>query len=164
MIDETQNIQKQTSEAIDELLQLVSFRIADEEFGVDIIKVQEIIRMVDITRVPNTPHYVIGVINLRGKVIPIIDMRRRLNLKETPYTKDTRIVVVEEENKIVGFIVDSVSEVLRISSSVLEPPPPMVSGISSDFITSIAKLEGRLLILLDLEKVLAKDDVKEDEE
>jgi len=164
MIDETQNIQKQTSEAIDELLQLVSFRIADEEFGVDIIKVQEIIRMVDITRVPNTPHYVIGVINLRGKVIPIIDMRRRLNLKETPYTKDTRIVVVEEENKIVGFIVDSVSEVLRISSSVLEPPPPMVSGISSDFITSIAKLEGRLLILLDLEKVLAKDDEKEEEE
>jgi purine-binding chemotaxis protein CheW len=164
MIDETQNIQKQTSEAIDELLQLVSFRIADEEFGVDIIKVQEIIRMVDITRVPNTPHYVIGVINLRGKVIPIIDMRRRLNLKETPYTKDTRIVVVEEENKIVGFIVDSVSEVLRISSSVLEPPPPMVSGISSDFITSVAKLEGRLLILLDLEKVLAKDDEKEEEE
>lgn len=166
MIDETQNTQQQakSTEAIDELLQLVSFRIADEEFGVDIIKVQEIIRMVDITRVPNTPHYVIGVINLRGKVIPIIDMRRRLNLKETPYTKDSRIVVVEEENKIVGFIVDSVSEVLRISSSVLEPPPPMVSGISSDFITSIAKLEGRLLILLDLEKVLAKDEEKEEED
>jgi len=79
MVDEVQNIQLQTNEVAEELIQIVSFRIANEEFGIDIIKVQEIIRMVDITRVPNTPNYVIGVINLRGKVIPIIDMRRRLN-------------------------------------------------------------------------------------
>ena len=156
-----QNIQLQTNEVAEELIQIVSFRIANEEFGIDIIKVQEIIRMVDITRVPNTPNYVIGVINLRGKVIPIIDMRRRLNLVETPYTKDTRIVVIEEDGKVVGFIVDSVSEVLRISKSITEPPPPMVAGISSDFINYIAKLEGRLLILIDLEKVLMNDEVEE---
>lgn len=164
MIDEIQNKQEKGSESVEELIQLVSFRIGDEEFGVDIIKVQEIIRMAEITRVPNTPHYVIGVINLRGKVIPIIDMRRRLGLTETPYTKETRIVVVEEENKIVGFIVDSVSEVLRISKSITEPPPPMVSGIRSDFITAIAKLEGRLLILLDLEAVLSKEEEVEETE
>ncbi len=163
MMDEVQNIHLQANEVAEELIQIVSFRIANEEFGIDIIKVQEIIRMVDITRVPNTPNYVIGVINLRGKVIPIIDMRRRLNLLETPYTKDTRIVVIEEDRKVVGFIVDSVSEVLRISKNITEPPPPMVSGISSDFINSIAKLEGRLLILLDLEKVLMSDEVEEKE-
>ncbi len=162
-MDEVQNIHLQANEVAEELIQIVSFRIANEEFGIDIIKVQEIIRMVDITRVPNTPNYVIGVINLRGKVIPIIDMRRRLNLLETPYTKDTRIVVIEEDRKVVGFIVDSVSEVLRISKNITEPPPPMVSGISSDFINSIAKLEGRLLILLDLEKVLMSDEVEEKE-
>lgn len=163
MVDEIQNIKLQSNEVGEELIQIVSFRIANEEFGIDIIRVQEIIRMVDITRVPNTPDYVIGVINLRGKVIPIIDMRRRLNLVEAPYTKETRIVVIEEEGKVVGFIVDSVSEVLRISNSITEPPPPMVSGISSDFISSIAKLDGRLLILLDLEKVLMNEEVEEQE-
>ncbi len=144
-----------------ELIQLVGFRIADEEFGVDIIKVQEIIRMVDITRVPNTPAFVEGVINLRGKVIPIIDMRKRLELATKPYDKDTRITVVEIENRIVGFIVDSVSEVIRIEKSITEPPPPMVSNINSDFITAIAKLDNRLLILLDLNEILTSDEVIE---
>lgn len=144
-----------------ELIQLVGFRIADEEFGVDIIKVQEIIRMVDITRVPNTPAFVEGVINLRGKVIPIIDMRKRLELATKPYDKDTRITVVEIENRIVGFIVDSVSEVIRIEKSITEPPPPMVSNINSNFITAIAKLDNRLLILLDLNEILTSDEVIE---
>ena len=140
------------------LIQLVSFKIGEEEFGVDITKVQEIIRMVDITRVPNAPHFVEGVINLRGKVIPIIDMRKRLELDSKEYDKDTRIIVVEIEGKIVGFIVDSVSEVLRIDQAVTEAPPPMVSGINAEFITSIAKLDDRLLILLDLEKVLTSEE------
>ena len=140
------------------LIQLVSFKIGEEEFGVDITKVQEIIRMVDITRVPNAPHFVEGVINLRGKVIPIIDMRKRLELDSKDYDKDTRIVVVEIEGKIVGFIVDSVSEVLRINQAVTEAPPPMVAGINSEFITSIAKLDDRLLILLDLERVLTSEE------
>jgi len=145
----------------DEVVQLVSFNIGDEEFGVDILKVQEINRMVEITRVPNSPDYVEGVINLRGKVIPIIYMRKRLGMPAKPLDKDTRIIVVEIDKKVIGFIVDSVNEVLRINKSITEPPPSMVAGIDSDFITAIAKLEDRLLILLDLEKILTKSEVDE---
>lgn len=146
---------------IEEELQLVGFKIGEEEFGVDIIKVQEINRMVDITRVPNAPFFVEGVINLRGKVIPIIDMRKRLDLPKSSYTKDTRIVVVENESRIVGFIVDSVSEVIRLNKSITETPPPMVSGIKADFITAIAKLDDRLLILLDLNVILESEELEE---
>jgi purine-binding chemotaxis protein CheW len=142
-----------------EIVQLVSFNIGDEEFGVDILRVQEINRMVEITRVPNSPEYVEGVINLRGKVIPIIQMRKRMNMDAKPLDKDTRIVVVEINKKVIGFIVDGVNEVLRIDKTVTEAPPAMVSGIDSDFITSIAKLEDRLLILLDLEKILSTNEV-----
>lgn len=144
----------------DELLQLVSFNIGDEEFGVDILKVQEINRMVQVTRVPNTPDYVLGVINLRGKVIPIIDMRYRLGMSPKEFDKDTRIVVVEIESKVIGFVVDAVSEVIRINKSITEPPPPMVAGIDSEYITAIGKLEDRLLILLDLRKILSSEEHK----
>ncbi len=142
----------------DELLQLVSFNIGEEEFGVDILKVQEINRMVDITRVPNAPDYVEGVINLRGKVIPIIDLRHRLNMTQKEVDKDTRIIVVELENKIIGFIVDAVNEVLRINKSITEAPPAMIAGIDAEYITSIGKLEDRLLILLDLERILTTEE------
>lgn len=146
---------------IDSLLQLVSFNINEEEFGLDILKVQEINRMVEITRVPNTPDFVVGVINLRGKVIPIIDLRARLGMPDKVYDKDTRIIVVELEGKVIGFIVDKVNEVLRINKNITEPPPPMAGGVNSDFITAVGKLENRLLILLDLNKVLT---TKEHEE
>lgn len=137
-----------------ELLQLVTFHLGDEEFAVDILNIQGINRMVEITKVPNAPDYVEGIINLRGKVIPIIDLRKRLGLPPTEYTKSTRFIVVEIDNKIIGFIVDSVSEVLRIDSSITEPPPQVVSGIDTEYITAVAKLEDRLIILLDLEKIL----------
>jgi purine-binding chemotaxis protein CheW len=139
----------------DRLLQLVSFKIGAEEFGVEILKVQEINRMLEVTRVPNTPHYVEGVINLRGKVIPIIDLRSRFGLERRMHDSHTRVVVVEVGGKTVGFVVDSVQEVLRIRSSVTEPPPDIVAGINSGFITAVGKLEDRLLILLDLEKIVA---------
>lgn len=145
----------------DELIQLVSFTIGDEEFGVDILKVQEINRMVDVTRVPNTPEYVDGVINLRGKVIPIIDLRRRFEMKRKEKDKNTRIIVVELAGKVLGFVVDAVSEVLRIPKSVTEPPPSIIAGIDAEYITAIAKLETRLLILLDLERVLTTEEHKE---
>jgi purine-binding chemotaxis protein CheW len=155
-MNETVDIKGKTQVGVvsDELLQLVSFKIGDEEFGVEILKVQEINRMLDVTRVPNAPEYVDGVINLRGKVIPIIDLRRRLGMERKEHDKNTRIVVVELSGKVVGFVVDAVSEVLRIPKSVTEPPPPIVSGIEAAYITSVGKLEDRLLILLDLEKVL----------
>jgi purine-binding chemotaxis protein CheW len=140
--------------AVNELLQLVSFKISDEEFGVDILKVQEIIRMLEITQVPNAPMYVDGVINLRGKVIPIVDLRSRFGMERRERDRNSRIVVVELSGKIIGFVVDSVNEVLRIPKNVTEPPPPIVTGVDSEYITAVGKLDDRLLILLDLDKVL----------
>ncbi len=133
---------------------MVSFKIGSEEFGVDILEVQEINRMVEITKVPQAPHYVEGVINLRGKVIPIVDLRKRFNLELKEYDKNTRIVVVDIEGNIMGLVVDSVSEVLRLSSSTIEPAPEIVTGINSEYIKGVAKLEDRLLIFLDLSKVI----------
>ncbi|HEX2868310.1 MAG TPA: chemotaxis protein CheW [Ignavibacteriales bacterium] len=141
-----------------ELLQLVSFTIGREEFGVDILKVQEIIRMIEITSIPNSPSFVEGVINLRGKVIPVISLRKRLGLERLEHDRNTRIVVVELSGRTIGFIVDSVSEVLRIPQNTTEAPPSLVAGINSEYITSIAKLEGKLLILLDLDKVLVEEE------
>lgn len=145
----------------EELLQLVSFNIGEEEFGVDILKVQEIIRIVEVTRVPNAPEYVDGVINLRGKVIPIIDLRRRFGMERKEKDKNTRIIVVELNGKVLGFVVDAVSEVLRIPRSVTEPPPSIIAGIDAEYITAIGKLENRLLILLDLERVLSVGEQEE---
>jgi len=154
--------QQMTAQAgSDELLQLVSFKIGEEEFGVDILKVQEINRMVEVTRVPNAPEYVDGVINLRGKVIPIVDLRRRLGMPRKEHSKDTRIVVVELNGKITGFVVDAVSEVLRIPRSVTEPPPSIVAGIEAEYITAVGKLEDRLLILLDLERIFSAQETQQ---
>jgi purine-binding chemotaxis protein CheW len=144
--------------ASDELLQLVSFRIGEEEFGVDILRVQEINRMLEVTRVPSAPEFVDGVINLRGKVIPIIALRRRFGMERKENDKNTRIIVVELNGRIVGFVVDAVNEVLRIPKSITEPPPPIVAGIGAEYIRSVGKLDDRLLILLDLEGVLSEGD------
>ena len=148
-----------TQKRDDELLQLVTFSTGDEEFGVDILRVQEIIRMMDITKVPNSPEFVEGVINLRGKVIPIIDLRRRFGLQSKAHDKHTRIIVIEINTMIVGFVVDSVSEVLRIPTSTVEPPPPVVAGLESEYISGVGKLEDRLLILLDLDRLLSRADI-----
>jgi len=147
----SQNEQKQS----DEILQLVSFNIGEEEFGVDILKVQEINRMLNVTRVPNAPEYVEGVINLRGKVIPVVDLRKRFGLPPKEHDKNTRIIVIELSGKTVGFVVDSVKEVLRIPKSVTEPPPALATNINAEYITAVGKLDDRLLTLLDMEKVLS---------
>ncbi|RRD70090.1 MULTISPECIES: chemotaxis protein CheW [unclassified Desulfovibrio] len=144
----------------DELLQLVTFSIGDEEFGVNILKVQEIIRSMEITKVPRAPEFVEGVINLRGKVIPIIDLRRRFGLKPKAHDKNTRIIVIEITNIVVGFVVDAVSEVLRIPASTVEPPPPVVAGVDSEYISGVGKLADRLLIMLDLDRLLSSDDME----
>ena len=147
----------EAKQGAEELLQLVSFNIGDEEFGVDILQVQEINRMLEVTRVPNAPEHVDGVINLRGKVIPIIDLRRRFGMPRKEHDKHTRIVVVELHGRVIGFVVDAVREVLRIPRSVTEPPPSITGGVNDEYITAVGKLEDRLLILLDLEKVLGAD-------
>ena len=144
----------------DQLLQLVTFSTGDEEFGVDILKVQEIILPMAITKVPKAPEFVEGVINLRGKVIPVIDLRRRFGLKSKTQDKYTRIIVIEINQMIVGFVVDSISEVLRIPANTVEPPPPVVAGLESEYISGVGKLEDRLLILLDLDRLLSREDVE----
>jgi len=149
-------MQQQTKHA--SLLQLVSFLIDQEEFGVDILNVQEIIRPVDITRVPNAPAFVEGVINLRGRIVPVVDLRKRFNLPARERDKNSRIIVVELGDKIVGFMVDAVRQVLRVDASVIEPPPELAIGIDAGYITGVAKLEDRLLILLDLERILSEEE------
>jgi purine-binding chemotaxis protein CheW len=154
------NINKEQRIETAELLQLVTFNIGKEEFGVDILNVQEINRMTHITKVPNAPHFVEGVINLRGRVIPVIDLRLKLKIEKKEYDKNTRIIVVEVENKTIGFIVDSVNEVLRIPANLTEAPPDMVSGIESEYIKSVGKLEDRLLILIDIQKIIQINEMK----
>ena len=144
--------------AMSEERQLVVFQLGAELYGVEIARVHEIIRLQTVTRVPRAPSFVEGVINLRGRVIPVVDMRRRFGLPTAEHTRATRIVVVEIGDQVVGIIVDSVSEVLRINSSTVEPPSPVVAGIDSEYLHGIAKLPERLVILLDVDRVLARDE------
>ena len=123
-------------------------------YGVDIGDVREIIRMQNVTRVPGTPIYMEGVINLRGKVVPVVDLRKRLDLKVKAQTKESRIVVVDIGGKDVGVIVDGVTEVLRIPLASVEPPSQMIANSDSAYIRGIAKLGDKLVILLELDKVL----------
>ncbi len=136
------------------MLQLVSFTVGGEEFGVDILRVQEINRMQVVTRVPNAPAYVDGVISLRGKVIPIVNTRRRLGIEPREPDKDTRIIVVELRGTILGLVVDAVSKVMRLSPALTEAPPSMVAGLDANLITAVGKVEDRLLLILDLDRLL----------
>lgn len=139
-------------------MQLVSFQLAKEEYGIEITRVQEIILMGEITRVPQTPVYIKGLINLRNTVIPIVDLRLRFGLQEQEPSDETRIMVMNVGGKTVGIIVDAVSEVLRISKDQISNPPPTVAGLGREYLTGLVKLEKRLLILLDIDKILGKAD------
>lgn len=145
----------------DELIQLVSFMLAEEEYGVEVLKVREIIRLTTITKMPNVPQHVEGIINLRGKVIPIISMRRRFNLMESEDSSQTRIIIMDVCGTLTGFIVDSVSEVIRIHSSEIQPPPSMTmsgGGIGQEFITGVFNHADRLLIIMDIDKMFSEDE------
>jgi purine-binding chemotaxis protein CheW len=137
------------------LLQLVSFHVGSEEFGLDILRVQEIIRIQPLTRVPNLPSYINGVINLRGSVIPVIGLRDRLGLDTQAADKKTRIIVANVHEQVLGFVVDEVSEVLRIHSDTVETTP-RIGEIERDYISGIGKLDSRLLLLLNLEELVTE--------
>ncbi len=135
--------------------ELVSFKLGDEEFATSIKWVNQIIRYQQITPVPNTPSFVEGVINLRGKVIPVVDLRKRLGNDEQNIEKRTRILNIEMDNKIIGFIVDEVTGVLSMPVNLIDKTPDIVvAGVESAYINGVCKLDGRLLILLDFTKIL----------
>ena len=134
--------------------QLVVFKLAEEEYAVSILQVQEIKRMTEITRVPHTPDYLKGVMNLRGSVLPVIDLKKRLNLPQKDYTDDTRIIIVKAVEIAVGLIVDAVSEVTAVQAEQIEPPQAVTGNIGENYISGVGKLENRLLILLNLEELI----------
>lgn len=135
--------------------QMVVFELENELYGVDIHQVQEIIRVPQITRVPRTPDFVEGVINLRGSVIPILDLRKRFGFPPGGEEDDRRIVVVEMDDKTLGVIVDAVTEVLLVDESAVEPPSPYIVTVDSQYIVGVARLDEQLIIVLDLNQVLS---------
>ncbi len=142
-------------------LQVVSFRLAQEEYAIEITRVQEIILIGEVTSLPQTPPYIKGVINLRSTVIPIVDLRLRFGLPLEEVTDETRIMVVNVAGKTIGLIVDAVSEVLRIAQEQISPPPPTVAGLEQNYLVGLAKLDERLLILLDIEQIILEEDQSE---
>jgi purine-binding chemotaxis protein CheW len=146
---------------VSDTIQVVSFKLGSEEYGVDIAQVQEINRMVSITHVPRAPQFMEGVINLRGQLIPIIDLRARFGMPRTEHTKNTRIVVTEIGAKRVGMVVDSVSEVLRLATDHIEEAPEMITGVDTEYIRGVGKIEDRLIILLDLARIISGAEKRE---
>lgn len=138
-----------------EVIQLVGLKLGEEEYAIDVLKIQEIIRTVDITSVPRTDSFVLGVMNLRGKVIPVIDLRVRFSLDKMDFDKETRIIVVKFETENIGFVVDEVTEVIRINKKMVEPTPPLVGSVGQEYILGICKYADRLIILLDIDSVIA---------
>ena len=135
-------------------LQVVAFKLRDEEYGVNIFQVQEIRNLVDITRVPFAASYIQGVINLRGSVLPVIDLKKRLGLEPTPYTDDTRIVTVMVGELPVGMLVDAVTEVLTIKTKLVDPKKAVDKTDISKFLSGIGNIDGRLVIMLNLEEIV----------
>ena len=145
-------------------VQVVGFRIGNETYGVRISAVREIVRVPEITAVPNAPEAVEGVINLRGKIIPVLDLRKRFGQTNIQADKKNRILVVELENRLLGLIVNSASEVLKIPPSDIEAPGSMLAETESGYVTGVGKLGGRLVILLDIAKLLQRPEYKRIEE
>lgn len=144
--------------------QFVIFTLADEEFCVETVYIQEIIKMVEYVSLPNLPEFIKGVANLRGRIVPIIDLRRKLNLSSQQDTHTNRIIVLAVKNVTFGIIVDSVSEVIRISSSNIEDNPSFTSNVAPEYLKGLAKINDRILILLDIFTVFALSDFFDEEE
>lgn len=141
--------------------QFVEFKLGDEKYGVDILQVKTIERMLPITRVPKAPHFVEGVINLRGEIVPVIDLKKRFDLSKGNVTENTRIIIVTVNDLTIGMIVDSATEVIQLSQDAIEAPPTITSGIDSDYLEGVGKVDDNLLILLNLSKVLKAQEIEE---
>lgn len=159
-------LDQETEQLEKEVMQLVGFIIGKEKFGVDILSVQEIIRKTPITAVPNSPEFIEGVINLRGSIIPVIDLRKRLNIlkhrkEENNGEPVTWIIIINVDGRVTGFIVDAVTKVLKIQRNTIEPPPDIVvAGLKSQYIHGVCEIDTGLLILLDFSKILDMKEVR----
>lgn len=140
-------------------LQLVVFSIGKEYYGVGIETVHEIVRVPDITEVPDAPVFLEGVINLRGRIVPVVDLRKRLRLPAADRTKSSRVLITEHGGRTIGLMVDAVAEVLKLAPESVEAPPEMISSVGIDYITGVAKVDGKLIVLLELGKVLNTEDM-----
>ena len=160
MADTTFDLERLEEDEDDGLMQLVGFGVGLERFGVDILAVQEIIRSTDVTPVPNSPSFVEGVINLRGDIIPVIDLRKRLSLfKAATSIEKNWVLILSIGNRVVGFIVDNVSEVLKIAEEDIDPPPNIViAGLENQYIRGVCEIDNKLLIILDFDSILFNEE------
>lgn len=144
-----------------DIRQFVEFKIDDEKYGVDILQVKTIERMMPITRVPKAPKFVEGVINLRGEIVPVIDLKKRFDLPPSETTDNTRIIIVTVDDITVGMIVDSATEVVQLSQDEIEPAPSITGSIDSDYLDGVGKIDGKLLILLNVAKLLKPQEINQ---
>lgn len=151
--------EKNTFSDVNGTMQLVSFTLAKELYGVEITKVREIILITDITRIPETPDFLKGLINLRSTVIPVIDLRVRFGMPEGELTDESRIMVIQACGKTIGIVVDAVSEVLRVKQEHIAPPPPTIAGLGREYLSGLVKLDDHLLILLDIDKIFNEEEM-----
>ena len=145
----------------DSIIQWVTFRLENEKYGIKVMQVQEVLRMTEIAPVPGAPHYVIGIINLRGNVVTVIDTRRRFGLPDVDSDDETRIVIVEANNNVVGILVDSVAEVVDLKMSEIETAPNVGNDESSKYIQGVSSRDDELLILVDVDKLLSDEEWQE---
>ncbi|MNN15933.1 Chemotaxis protein CheW [compost metagenome] len=145
----------------DPILQWVTFRLDNETYGINVMQVQEVLRYSEIAPVPGAPSYVLGIINLRGNVVTVIDTRQRFGLDSAPVTDNTRIVIIEADRQVVGILVDSVAEVIYLRQSEIETAPNVGNDESAKFIQGVCNKNGVLLILVDLEKMLSEEEWSE---
>ncbi len=155
---ESYNQKSHLHEMEGDLSQLISFEVGEEEYGLDILRVKEVIRIREITRLPRAPSFVKGIINLRGDVIPIIDLRDKFGLEHREYTSTTRVIVVDVEGRLVGMVVDEASQVVRIPADQIDPPPPIAGGLSTEYIKGVGKLDEKLVILLNIDRILTREE------
>ncbi len=157
------NFQNKTSKITQkEEKQFIVFTVCGEKFGVDVRQAREIIPSTDFTRIPNSPEFVMGVINLREEIIPIIDLKKKLRLStKNPDNLDEKVIIVELDDTLIGMQVDSVSELMRLYTSDIAEPPKIVKGINRDYLSGVGKLGDKLLILLDLNKILSQREIEE---
>jgi purine-binding chemotaxis protein CheW len=141
--------------------QLISFTLGAEEYGLELLRVKEVIRMRQITWLPKAPSCIKGIINLRGDVIPIVDLRDRFGLESAEQTALTRVIVVEVEGRPVGMVVDSASQVVRLPADQIDPPPPMVGKTAEGFITGVGKMEGKLILTIDSDRILSSEEMNQ---